>query len=274
MLTGESGTGKELVARTIHRESKRAERQFVPINCGAIPDTMIESELFGFEKGAFTGAHSKKPGLLEIANEGTIFLDEIGDMPIALQVKLLRVIETGAFFRLGGTRELKVNVRIVSATNKELKTVIEKGQFRQDLFYRITTLTLNIPPLRERPEDILPLLEHVVSSSPAFKQKHFTDEAIEVLMKYPWPGNVRELQNMIHRTFLLSHHDMIDWSELPVELIAGNQKASGTRLEDIEKNHILAVLKETGGHRAKTAEVLGIDPKTLYRKLQSYGMSE
>jgi len=274
LITGESGTGKELIARIIHRESSRSEQPFVAINCGAIPETMIESELFGFEKGAFTGAHAKKLGLLEIANNGTLFLDEIGDMPLVLQVKLLRVIETGNFFRLGGTRELKVNVRIVSATNKELKSEIAKGSFRQDLFYRITTLTLNIPPLRERRDDILPLIEYVTNGNPAFKQKRFSREAMGTLMEYPWPGNVRELQNTIHRTFLLSQNDVIDVNELPADFVPVDRKASGARLEDIERNHILAVLKDAGGQRGKAAEMLGIDPKTLYRKLRGYGVKD
>jgi len=274
LVTGESGTGKELIARIIHRESNRSEQPFVAINCGAIPETMIESELFGFEKGAFTGAHAKKPGLLELANNGTLFLDEIGDMPIALQVKLLRVIETGSFFRLGGVRELKVNVRIVSATNKELKTEIAKGSFRQDLFYRITTLTLNIPPLRERKEDIAPLVEQVTGANPAFKLKRFSPEAMGALKEYPWPGNVRELQNTIHRAFLLSSGDVIDLHELPTDLVPLDRKVSGTKLETVEKKHILAILKESGGQRGKAAELLGIDPKTLYRKLQGYGIKD
>ena len=274
LITGESGTGKELVARTIHRESARAEHPFIAINCGAIPDTMIESELFGFEKGAFTGAHARKPGLLEVANEGTLFLDEIGDMPLALQVKLLRVIETGSFFRLGGTREIKVNVRIVSATNKDLKAEIVNGVFRQDLFYRITTLTLHIPPLRARQEDIPVLIAHVTGMNPAFRQKAFSKEALKILTEYSWPGNVRELQNVIHRLFLLSHHDLIGVEELPGDLVPAESKNCGARLEDLERSHIMKVLKDCGGHRGKAAELLGIDPKTLYRKLSSYGMKE
>jgi len=273
LILGESGVGKELIARSIHRESERSEGPFVAINCGAIPESMIESELFGHEKGAFTGAHVKKLGLLEIAHNGTLFLDEIGDMPPALQVKLLRVIETGSFFRLGGTRELKVNVRAVSATNKDLGAAVEKGAFRQDLFYRISTLMVSVPPLRERREDIPPLIGHFISNNPAFKQKRFSEEAVKILSEYRWPGNVRELQNVVHRALLLSRDDLITDDELPSDLKAG-RGTSGIRLEDIEKDHILKVLKEAGGQKGKAAEILGIDPKTLYRKLSSYGVKE
>jgi len=274
LITGESGVGKELVARAIHDASPVAEGAYVPINCGAIPENMIESELFGYEKGAFTGAHARKPGLLEIANGGTLFLDEIGDMPLPLQVKLLRVIETGRFFRLGGTREIGVSVRIISATNKDLKQEIEKGRVRQDLYYRIATLTLHIPPLRERKDDILPLIEHTLASAPAGRQKRLSAKAISLLQGYQWPGNVRELQNIVHRAVLLSREDEIDMLDLPSDLTPPDKALSGALLEDIEKNHILKVLKECNGHRGKAAEVLGIDPKTLYRKLQTYGIKE
>ena len=273
LIAGDSGTGKELIARLVHRESPRSECPFVAINCGAIPENMIESELFGYEKGAFTGAQTKKPGLLEIAHTGTLFLDEIGDMPPPLQVKLLRVIETGSFFRLGGTRELKVNVRIVSATNKDLKSEIEKGSFRHDLFYRVSTLTITIPPLSERREDIPLLIEHCIRATPGFRNKKFSAKALQVLSEYAWPGNVRELQNVVQRAMLLSHSDVIDWTELPQDLNQGYEP-KGTRLEDLERNHILKVLKEAGGQRGKAAEILGIDPKTLYRKLQAYGVNE
>jgi len=273
LIAGDSGTGKELIARLVHRESPRSEGPFVAINCGAIPENMIESELFGYEKGAFTGAQAKKPGLLEISHTGTLFLDEIGDMPPPLQVKLLRVIETGSFFRLGGTRELKVNVRIVSATNKDLKAEIEKGSFRHDLFYRVSTLTITIPPLSERREDIPLLIEHCIRTMPGFRNKKFSSKALRVLSEYAWPGNVRELRNVVQRAMLLSHSDVIDVTELPQDLDRG-RGPKGTRLEDLERNHILKVLKESGGQRGKAAEVLGIDPKTLYRKLQSYGVNE
>lgn len=273
LITGESGVGKELIAASIHRESKRAGGPFVPINCGAIPENMIESELFGYEKGAFTGAHARKPGLLEVANGGTLFLDEIGDMPPSLQVKLLRVIESGSFFRLGGTREQKVDVRMLAATNKDLKAEIAKGSFRQDLFYRITALTVPIAPLRERREDIPVLIDHFMKSNAGFRQKRFSDDALHVLSTCPWPGNVRELQNVVHRALLLSSSDVIESSDLPLDLTM-DQKTNWTRLEDVEREHILQVLKASGGQRGKAAEALGIDPKTLYRKLAGYGMKE
>jgi len=271
LITGESGTGKELIARTIHNASDRADRSYVVINCGALPENMIESELFGYEKGAFTGAHAKKPGLLEIAHEGTLFLDEIGDMPLPLQVKLLRVIETGTFYRLGGTRELHVSVRVVSATNKDLKSEINKGTFREDLYYRISALTVHLPPLRERKEDIVPLIEHCRSSNPAFKQKRFSSEALGVLSQHAWPGNIRELQNVVHHVLLLSKNDTIVPADIPFEL-SGRPGPISIRLDDLEREHIISVLKQSGGDRNKAAESLGVHPRTLQRKLDSYGI--
>jgi two-component system, NtrC family, response regulator PilR len=272
LITGESGTGKELVARTIHAASARSDEPYVVINCGALPENMIESELFGYEKGAFTGAHARKPGLLEIAHQGTLFLDEIGDMPLPLQVKLLRVIETGCFYRLGGTREMKVDMRVLSATNKNLKTEIEKGTFRQDLYYRVSALNIFLPPLRDRQEDIAPLIRHFQSNDPVFRQKSFTDEALKVLSAYAWPGNVRELQHVVHRVLLLSRGNVIGPADLPPDLTmqAGPDSA---RLADRERQHILTVLKKSGGDKIKAAEILGIHPKTLARKLSGYGRS-
>jgi DNA-binding NtrC family response regulator len=273
LITGESGTGKELVARAIHDASKVADGPFVPINCGALPENMIESELFGFEKGAFTGALSRKPGLLEIADKGTLFLDEIGDMPYPLQVKLLRVIETGRFFRLGGTRELGVNVRVLSATNKDLKAEAEAGSIRHDLFYRIAVLTVPIPPLRERIADIPLLIDHFINKHPMFKQKRFSAESLKRLMSYSWPGNVRELQNIVHRALLLSKNNVIEPPDLPLDL-SGAVGIASIRLDDVEREHILRILKALGGQRSRAAEALGIDPKTLYRKLHAYGVTE
>jgi DNA-binding NtrC family response regulator len=273
LIYGESGVGKELIARAIHDASSRADGPFIPVNCGAIPDNMIESELFGHEMGAFTGAHARKPGLLEIANNGTLFLDEIGELPLPLQVKLLRVLETGTFFRLGGTREIKVDVKFVAATNKYLKQEMERDKFRSDLFYRISALTIHIPPLRERREDIPLLVEHFIKHTPAFRNKTFNDEALRRLSGYSWPGNVRELQNVVHRVLLLSQHDTIGPSDLPVDLDA-QHKVVCYRLEDVEREHIMQVLKETGGQKGKAAELLGISPKTLYNKLMSYGIAE
>jgi len=273
LITGESGTGKELVARTIHNESDRVDHSYVVINCGAIPENMIESELFGYEKGAFTGAFARKPGLLEIAHEGTLFLDEIGDMPVPLQVKLLRVIETGSFYRLGSTRELKVNIRVISATNKDLKAEIEKGTFRQDLYYRISALNITVPPLRDRRADIVPLIKYYQNRDPVFKQKQFSNESLNILSTYEWPGNVRELQHVVHRVLLLSKSNVIEPPELPSDLIL-ELGSSSDRLEDRERLHILTVLKKTGGDKSKAAEILGIHPKTLARKLSGYELDE
>jgi DNA-binding NtrC family response regulator len=270
LITGESGTGKELIARTIHNTSSRAEKSYVAINCGAIPENMIESELFGYEKGAFTGAQAKKPGLLEVAHEGTLFLDEIGDMPLPLQVKLLRVIETGSFYRLGGTRELHVAVRVISATNKKLKDEIAKGTFREDLFYRISALTVDIPPLRERKEDIAPLVEHCIRSSPVFKHKKFSPEAMAVLTGQSWPGNVRQLQNIVQHVLLMSRGDEIEPADLPLDLLDRAPASGGTRLDQVEREHILKLLKQAGGDRNKAAGALGIHPRTLARKLEEY----
>jgi len=269
LIYGESGVGKELVARAIHHESEKAGRPFVPINCGAIPENMLESELFGFEKGAFTGAYGKKLGLLEIANQGTLFLDEICELTAPLQVKLLRVIEAGRFFRIGGTKEVQVDVKFISASNKDAKRETENGRFRPDLYYRISALTLNIPPLRERKEDIPLLVDHIIRSNHAFKDKSFDKDALKVLAQYSWPGNVRELLNVVHRTLLLSKNDQIGPDDLPIDLI-GSTTTNGKRLKDIEREHILRVLKEAGGQRGKAAEILGVDPKTLYRKLLEY----
>jgi len=273
VIYGESGVGKELVAKAIHNTSDRAEKPFIPINCGAIPENMLESELFGHEKGAFTGAYEKKLGLLEVANNGILFFDEIGELPSQLQVKLLRVIETKSFFRVGGVRDIRVDVRFIFATNKDIKIETEKGNFRQDLYYRMSALSIQIPPLRERKEDIPLLIDHFIKNNPGFKHKRFSKEALKILSEYSWPGNVRELQNMIHRTLLLSKGDIIEPSDLSVDLIISH-KTSGNRLEDMEREHILKVIREVDGHRGKAAEILGIDPKTLYRKLLSYGVKE
>jgi two-component system response regulator AtoC len=273
LISGESGVGKELVARAVHDTSGRADGPFIPINCGAIPDTMLESELFGHEKGAFTGAYAKKLGLLEIANYGTLFMDEIGELNLQLQGKLLRVIETGSFFRVGGIKEIKVDVRFVSATNKEIKKEVDAGNFRPDLYYRVSTLILQIPPLRERKEDIPLLAEHIVKSVPAFKNKKLSKDAIEILSEYSWPGNVRELQNIIQRALFLSKNNTIGPDDLPLDLTAGHN-ASGMKLEDVEREHIMKVFREVNGQKRRAAELLGIDPKTLYRKLSMYGIKD
>ena len=273
LICGESGVGKELIAKAVHDASNRVEGPFIPINCGAIPENLLESELFGHEKGAFTGAYAKKLGLLEIANGGALFLDEIGELNLQLQGKLLRVIETGSFFRVGGTREIKVDVKFIAATNKDLKKEVEIGNFRPDLYYRISALTLSIPPLRERREDIPLLIENIIKNNVAFKNRKLNKKAAKILSEYPWPGNVRELQNVIYRAFSLSKNNIIEPYDLPADLVSDN-KISARKLEDVEREHILKVFKEVDGQRGKAAEILGIDPKTLYRKLSGYGIKE
>jgi DNA-binding NtrC family response regulator len=235
--------------------------------------SMLESELMGHEKGAFTGAYIKKLGLLEIANHGTLFLDEISELDLQLQSKLLRVIETGSFFRVGGIKEIKVDVRFVSATNKDLTKDIDLAVFRPDLYYRISALTIHIPPLRDRKEDIPLIVDHIIRNNVSFKDKKVSRKAMDILSEYPWPGNVRELQNVIHRALFLSKSNVIETHDLPPDLMSV-RKISGQRLEDIEREHILKVFREVNGQKRRAAEVLGIDPKTLYRKLSFYDIKE
>jgi two-component system response regulator AtoC len=275
LVLGESGTGKELVARAIHERSQRAARPFVPLHCGALPREVFESELFGHEKGAFTGAVSAKPGLIELADGGTLFLDEIGEIEPDVQVKLLRVLETGTFFRVGGTRPRRVDVRVVAATNRDLAEAMRTGDFRQDLFYRINTITVWLPPLRERPEDIAVLARHFVDTHATYGVKRLGDRALAVLEAYAWPGNVRELLHAIERAVILAKSDEIGPEDLPPEVLGGpaastlGVNAAGS-LERIERQHIVNTLREVGGHRGKAAALLEIDPKTLYRKIHAY----
>jgi two-component system response regulator HydG len=275
LVLGESGTGKELVARAIHERSARAARAFVPIHCGALPREVFESELFGHEKGAFTGAVGTKPGLVELADGGTLFLDEIGEMEPDSQVKLLRAIETGTFFRVGGTRPRRVDVRLVAATNRDLAEAMKSGEFRQDLYYRINTITVHLPPLRERPDDIALLAKHFVESNATYGLKRLSTATMSALEAYAWPGNVRELLHAIERAVILSKGDEIFPSDLPPEVLGSSAppvpSASGS-LETMERQHIVAVLRQVSGHRGKAAALLAIDPKTLYRKINSYGI--
>jgi two-component system response regulator AtoC len=278
LVLGESGTGKELVARAIHERSPRASQAFVPIHCGALPREVLESELFGHEKGAFTGAVSFKPGLIELADGGTLFLDEIGEMEPDSQVKLLRVLESHAFFRVGGTRRRSVDMRLVAATNRDLAEAIRANEFRQDLYYRINTITLTLPPLRERPEDVGLLARHFLEQSAAYGLKRLSPASLRCMEAYGWPGNVRELQHAIQRAVILGKGDEIEPEDLPAELRVGSgspagASAQGGSLEEMERQHIIATLRQVGGHRAKAAALLGIDPKTLYRKLLTYGIS-
>jgi DNA-binding NtrC family response regulator len=273
LVLGESGTGKELVARAIHEQSVRAARAFVPIHCGALPREVFESELFGHEKGAFTGAVGTKPGLVELADGGTLLLDEIGEMEPDSQVKLLRAIETGTFFRVGGTRPRRVDVRIVAATNKDLAEAMKAGNFRTDLYYRINTITIALPPLRERRDDVALLANHFVRANAAYGVKRLGAPALAALEAYGWPGNVRELLHAIERAVILSKGEEIQPGDLPPEVLGTAAPAAaspGGSLESMERQHILAMLRRVGGHRGKAAALLAIDPKTLYRKIIGY----
>ena len=269
LIQGESGTGKELVARAVHRLSPRNLQPFVAINCGAVPETLLESELFGHEKGSFSGALSRKPGLFEVADKGVLFLDEVGEISPAVQVKLLRAIETKEFFRVGGTRPVRTDVRVVSATNKNVKSEMQEGRFREDLYYRLNGVTIKLPPLRERKADIPLLARHFLDRFSA--KKKLTARAIETLLGYAWPGNVRELQMVMQRAAILTASDTLDATDLPLDVRDQNWKAAavktGLSLAEMEKEYIETVLRQHEGHRGKTARALGIDPKTLYNKL-------
>ena len=275
LILGESGTGKELVARAIHENSPRGPRAFVPIHCGALPREVFESELFGHEKGAFTGAVGTKPGLVELADGGTLFLDEIGEMEPDSQVKLLRAIETGTYFRVGATRPRRVDVRLVAATNRDLAEAMKRGEFRQDLYYRINTITVSLPPLRERPDDVALLARHFVEANAKYGVKRLTAATMTALEAYPWPGNVRELLHAVERAVILSKGDEIFPSDLPPEILGSSPPpaaSSSGSLETMERQHIVAVLRQVNGHRGKAAALLAIDPKTLYRKINAYGI--
>ena len=273
LILGESGTGKELVARAIHERSNRAARPFVPLHCAALPREVFESELFGHEKGAFTGAIGTKPGLVELADGGTLFLDEIGEMETDIQVKLLRALETGTFFRVGGTRPRRVDVRVVAATNRDLAEAMRTGEFRQDLYYRINTIMVTLPPLRERPDDIALLARHFVETNVTYGAKRLGDRALAALESYAWPGNVRELLHALERAIILTKGDEIEPGDLPPE-VTGTPGAPSvgatTSLGAVERQHIVNTLREVAGHRGKAAALLEIDPKTLYRKILAY----
>jgi DNA-binding NtrC family response regulator len=272
LVQGETGTGKELLARALHERSPRRPFPFVPINCAALPESLIESELFGHERGAFTGAVDRKAGLFEVATRGTVFLDEVGELSLPLQSRLLRVLETQEFFRVGGTRPVRVDVRVVSATNRDLRSEVESGRFREDLYYRLNGVTLHVPPLRERRGDIAVLARHFLDRAGG---AHMLDPAaLEVLQAYDWPGNVRELEMVIQRAALLSAEPTIRAADLPLEVrprAAPRVMRADLTLADMEREYIQAVLEKNRGHRGRTAEALGIDPKTLYNKLRAWG---
>jgi len=278
LIQGESGTGKELVARTIHELSARRNGPFVAVNCAALPETLLESELFGYEKGAFTGAAGRKEGRFELANGGTLFLDEVADLSLVTQPKILRVLQEGEFERLGGTRSLQVDVRIVAATNQDLPEMVKEKRFREDLYYRLNVITVRVPPLRERHEDIRVLAQHylrVYAAKNGRKLEGFSNEALERLESYAWPGNVRELENLIERTVLLARKDRIDAEDLPEE-VAGVKRPPrdailelvGTPLDEIEQRLLDETLRITGGNKTQAAKLLGIDVRTVARKLE------
>jgi len=277
LVTGETGTGKELIARTIHESSHRRNRPWVDINCAALPENLVESELFGYEKGAFSGADASKPGLFELADKGTLFLDEIGELQLHTQVKLLRVLDGQPFYRLGGHRKIRVDVRVVAATNQDLERAVNDGRFRQDLFHRLSQFRLKVPPLRERPEDIVALAEHFLRlKSPT---KHFSEQAISALLSHSWPGNIRELRNFVAKVAMESAQNEIDFSRLNAaftgEPSAMRQTASipVANLDSMEEQMIIKALERSGGHRALAAEQLGISRRTLSRKLKEYNIS-
>jgi transcriptional regulator with GAF, ATPase, and Fis domain len=286
LITGESGSGKELIARAVHHYSLRCSKPWVDVSCAALPEHLVESELFGYEKGAFSGADSPKPGLFELANHGTLFLDEVGELEPRMQVKLLRVLDGVAYYRLGGTRKVTVDVRIVAATNQDLEKMVENGTFRGDLYHRLGQICLHVPPLRERPEDIVPLAEHFLKQTNP--RLSFSSGALQILEGHRWPGNVRELRNVVTKAAVLARELEIGTGDLlltaprssaaiPMPSVpsvgspAGNSAGSSANLDGMEKTQILRVLAQTNGHQQKAAELLGISRRTLSRKLKLYG---
>ncbi len=277
LITGPSGTGKELAARAVHSLSPRKENRFVAVNCAALPDNLLESELFGYEKGAFTGADKRKLGRFELAEQGTIFLDEIGDMPKAMQAKLLRVIENKEIERLGGEKTVPLDVRIITATNKDLARMVEEGKFRDDLYYRINVVTIKMPPLAERAGDILLLAEKFLNDFSGKLGKNitgFTPEAASILVSYNWPGNVRELQNVVERGVVLSRSNLISPSELPgMTVNEGETMYNLEKIADVERLHIRKIMERLDWNIGKSADALGIHRNTLRMKIKEYGLS-
>ncbi len=293
LITGESGTGKELIAQAIHRLSRRSDKTFIDLNCAALQDSLLESELFGHEAGAFSGARNRKLGLFEIADGGTIFLDEVMEMPAQLQSKLLRALETRSFFRVGGVKKVEVDVRLIAATNRIPAQALAEGLFRADLLYRINSFEVHIPPLRQRREDIEPLARYILNKIAGGSAPQIAPSAIEALKSFAWTGNVRQLRNCLERAILLCDNGTITTRELPPEVVfSANEPsvsvnyhtpqshgtnsfqnaATPTVLRDIERQEILRALEQTGWHRGKTAELLGISSSTLYRRLREYDL--
>ena len=279
LIGGESGSGKELIARALHHYSLRSPKPWVDVSCAALPDNLIESELFGYDKGAFSGADSSKPGLFELAHQGSLFLDEIGELEPRMQVKLLRVLDGVPYYRLGGVKKISVDVRIIAATNRDLAQMVEHGNFRGDLYHRIGQITIQVPPLRDRVDDIVPIATH-------FLRQHnpelfLSDTAQEALRGYRWPGNIRELRNVITRAAVLSRGLEIRRTDLPLDIqhseysaVIREPAAAGVNLDGMERRMILQALAETKGHHQRAAERLGISRRTLSRKLKLYALQE
>jgi two-component system response regulator HydG len=283
LILGESGTGKELVANAIHHNSPRATQPFIKVACAALPETLLESELFGHEKGAFTGAIARKEGRFQLAHRGAILLDEVGEMSATTQAKILRVLQEKEFEPLGSTRVVKVDVRVIAATNKDLEKEIREGRFREDLFYRLNVVPVSLPPLRERKEDILALASHFLSIYREKNKKELREisgKALDLLVRYDWPGNIRELENCIERAVVIARGEIIAPADLPPQIQALSSEKedsevrfpSGISLQEVEKALILRTLEDTGGNRSRAAEILGINRRTLQMKLKEYGM--
>ncbi|MDT8069524.1 MAG: sigma-54 dependent transcriptional regulator [Terriglobia bacterium] len=286
LITGESGTGKEILAKAIHQNSLRAGKPFITVNCGALPETLVESELFGHTKGAFTGAAGERAGKFETANEGTIFLDEVGELPLAMQVKLLRVLQEREVDKLGSSHPVKVNVRIIAATNRDLKTQVEDGDLREDLYYRLSVITIQLPPLRERREDIPALIAHFLRR---FAERYETtrltigDDALDVLQKYDWPGNIRELENVIERLSVLATGNAIGAADLPAEIRANRSRIAsiglklpdeGISLEEVEKEILVQALEKHHWNQTRASRYLNISRKTLIYRMEKFGLVE
>jgi DNA-binding NtrC family response regulator len=275
LIIGKTGTGKEVIARAIHHQSPRRNKSFIATSCAALPESLLESELFGHEKGSFTGAVERKKGKFEAGDKGTLFLDEIGEINANTQIHLLRALEEKKITRVGGNEEISVDVRVIAATNRNLKTSIKQGKFREDLYYRLNVVTIDLPPLKDRMEDILPLAEHFLKKYAEENNKrikNFSDDVVKFMLNYSWPGNVRELENMIERGVILSKNTAITLNELPQDIIHPTP-VEGKTVEAVTRNHIINVLEETKGNISKAAEILGVRRMTLYNKLKKYNYS-
>jgi transcriptional regulator with PAS, ATPase and Fis domain len=282
LILGESGTGKELVAISIFENSLRKDNPFIKLNCAAIPEELLESELFGHEKGAFTGATKFKPGKFDMANKGTIFLDEIGDMPMNLQAKILRAIQEKEFYRVGGSKTIKVDVRFIASTNKNLEKLVQEGNFREDLYFRLNVFTLNLPPLRERKEDIPLLVDYFLQNS--HKNVEISSVALQIMMAYPWPGNIRELKNTIESAAVIAENGFVEPAQLPAKITGAFNNVSGEvsiptnatlddRLNEIEKSMIIEALRKTGGVQVRATELLGINQRSLWHRIKKHNIN-